>query len=449
MSDKMTYQQARRIRNKDYSLSKLITQNIRRGDMSAGGAIKAAFKEKFDVGTRLKAKMTGIKEKFDPLNIAKFLTFGSNVAPALLGRMTGRSKEDIRNFTGGRQTYEDYVKPTATKIGKLEGDDSGLNDVLNKIYTFMKSNQEDDIKHQELQNNRREEELLESDKKHKELLAALSKLTGNKVEGQTASKVEPEQPKSLLDSFMDMFGMGKDIFGILRTVGPLLANPLVLGLLGAIAVGAGMMYLLSTDKNPEETSKGIINAGAADGGLAETIMNANEDVVAARKNQLLAGRTGDEWSLFGDDEKKKAYLEKIGWDEKSATTKADRDAGIIGYDSEGVPIRKKMEATPVSSQTSMEEASQARSDFAKTDPRMIGSATEAEAASGASANLVNATNENNNLKLNELTSTPATTNINSTTTNSRKVSQPNGPLPPVRNLEDTFQRMILNSTRVV
>lgn len=450
----MTYQEARRIRNKDYSLGNLITQNIRKTDMGAGAAIKEAFKEKFDVKTRTKAKITGIKEKFDPLNIAKFLTFGSNVAPALLGRMTGRSKADIANFTGGRaKPYE-----SATKIGKLEGDDSGMTEILDKIYTFMKKNQEDDIKHQELQNNYREEELIESDKKHKELLAALAKLTGNKVESQTAGKVQPEEPKSLFDTVMDMFGLGKDIFSILRTVGPLLANPLVLGALGAIAVGASLAYLLANDKNPEDTSKAIISAGAADGGLAETIMNANEDVVAARKNELLAGRTGDEWSLFGDDEKKKAYLEKIGWDEKSATTKADRDAGIIGYDSDGMPIYKKKEgaaATPVSPQsssgtsgTTTEEATQARSDYAKTDPR-LNRATEAESPAGASADLVAATNENNNLKLEDLTSVPTIDTVNSSQTNVDKSSNPKQPLPPVRNLEETFQRMILNSTKVV
>lgn len=447
----MTYQEARRIRNKDYSLGSLITQNIRRTDMGAGKAIKEAFREKFDIKTRTKAKITGIKEKFDPLNIAKFLTFGSNVAPALLGRLTGRSKADIANFTGGRaKPYE-----SATKIGRLEGDDSGMTEILDKIYTFMKNNQEDDIKHQELQNNRREEEMIESNKKHKDLLAALAKLTGNKVESQTASKVQPEQPKSLFDTVMDIFGLGKDIFSILRTVGPLLANPLVLGVLGAIAVGAGLMYLLANDKDPEATSKGLLKAYEP-GGLSESIMNANEDVVAARKNQLLAGRTGDEWSLFGDDDKKKAYLEKIGWDEKSATTKADRDAGIIGYDSEGMPMYKKKEvatSTPVSSQTpsgtTTEEAAQARSDFAKTDPRLVGSATEAEAAAGASANLVAATNENNNLKLNDLTSVPTINSVNSSQTNVGKSSNPKQPLPPVRNMEETFQRMILHSTKVV
>ena len=105
--------------------------------------------------------------------------------------------------------------------------------------------------------------------------------------------------------------------------------------------------------------------------------------------------------------------------------------------------------TPEEPPTASELATEARSDFAKTDPRMIGSATEAESAMGASQNLVNVTNENNNLKLNDLTSTPATTTINSSTTNARKASQPNRPLPPLSNLEETFQRMIMNSTRVV
>ena len=185
-------------------------------------------------------------------------------------------------------------------------------------------------------------------------------------------------------------------------------------------------------------------------------MNANEDVVASRKNQLLAGRTGDEWSVFGDDEKQKTFLQKIGWDEKSATTKADRDAGIIGYDSEGEAIFKKKEgatATPVSPQsssgTTTEEAAQARSDYAKTDPRRTDLAEPAE-SSNAGQQMVNATNENNDAKLTDLTSSPATNTVNSSQTNvTGKSSSSAQPLPPVRNLEDTFQRMIMNSTRVV
>ena len=68
----------------------------------------------------------------------------------------------------------------------------------------------------------------------------------------------------------------------------------------------------------------------------------------------------------------------------------------------------------------------------------------------AGQQLVNATNENNNAKMADLTSSPATNTVNSSKTNvSGKSSNPKQPLPPVRNLEDTFQRMIMNSTRVV
>lgn len=451
----MTYQQARRIRNKDYSLGKLITQNIRRTDMSTGGAIKAAFKEKFDIGTRFKAKVTGIKERFDPLNVAKFLTFGSNVAPALLGRMTGRSKEDIRNFTGGRQSYEDYNQPTATKIGKVEGD-TGLNDVLNKIYTFMQKNRDDDIKHQELQNNHREEELIESDKKHKELLAALAKLTGNKVEGQTASKVEPDNSRSLLDSILDSLGGMKVAFDVLRGLAGFLANPVTFILAGGALLSV-ISTSIATDPNFQQAFKkemdpnGMLGAMSGDAGFASSILGAaaktkEEKISIDKKNEVLRTLLKDApWYTRLYNVGVRDYLLK----EKKLTAKqVDELIGPIPTSEEDTGTEVTPTPKPMSG-VSPAEATQARSDFAKTDPRLVGSATEAEAAAGASANLVKATNENNNLKLNELTSTPAATTINSSTTNARKISQTSGALPPVRNLEETFQRMILNSTRVV
>lgn len=450
----MTYQQARRIRNKDYSLGKLITQNIRRTDMSTGGAIKAAFKEKFDIGTRFKAKVTGIKERFDPLNIAKFLTFGSNVAPALLGRMTGRSKEDIRNFTGGRQSYEDYNQPTATKIGKMEGD-SGLNDVLNKIYTFMKNNQENDIKHQELQNNRREEEMMESDKKHKELMAALSKLTGNMGGKETAERVSSnDNSMSLLDIFSSLASL-KDILGqLLKRAGLTIAN-------GVLSAGRFALGALATP------AVGVIAGSVAIAGAAKYLQDKQIEKAAERGDKKEVSRLLFEQAYPGEailnippEELPKIYdeIDKLADDviiaarernpQKSSGTTIGEAAQAR---SEFAKMDPRLLGTPEQPATAspVTEATQARSDFAKTDPRMIGSATEAEAAAGASANLVRATNENNNLKLNELTSTPAATTINSSTTNARKISQTSGALPPVRNLEETFQRMILNSTRVV
>jgi hypothetical protein len=445
---KMDYEDAKRIRNKDYSLGKLITSNIRQG-AGAGSAIKEAFKEKFDVGTRTKAKITGIKEKFDPLNIAKFLTGGSNFAPALLGRLTGRSQKDINYFSGGRaKPYE-----SATKIGQVEGDESGLTEILDKIYNFMKKNQEDDIKHQELQNNHREEEMQKDAKRHSDLLKALAKLTGGK-EDKTATKVEEKDSGSFIDQLMDAFGVGRSLFGMLRAIGPLLLNPVTLGILGLIAVGGLLAYLIANDKDPEGTSKMMANMANPDAAMAEAILGpkTSDEIVLGRKNKLLGDRTGEDWSLFNDDPKKKAYLEKMGFDEKTGTTKEERDKGIIGFDSDGDPIYKKKEgatATPVSPQTNAGGSSTTTESQTPATPANPTTPPSAE-STNPGQQLVNATNENNNAKLADLTSSPATNTVSSSSTNvAGKSSSSKQPLPPVRNLEDTFQRMIMNSTRVV
>jgi hypothetical protein len=447
MADKMTYQEARRIRNKDYSLGSLITQNIRRTDMGAGAAIKEAFREKFDIGTRTKAKITGIKEKFDPLNIAKFLTFGSNVAPALLGRLTGRSKADIANFTGGRaKPYE-----SATKIGRLDSDASGLNEILDKIYTFMKNNQEDDIRHQQLQNNRREEEMSEEAIRHQKLLAALAKLTGNTDGKITAEKVS-SGGMSLMD-ILSSLAFLKDIVGqLLKRAGLTIAN-------GVLSAGRFALGALATP------AAAVIAGSVALAGAAKYLQDKQIEKAAERGDKKEVARLLFEQAYPGEavlnippEELPKIYdeIDKLADDvitaarernpQKSSGTTTEEAAKARSEFAKTDPrLTGALEEPP----TATEAAAQARSDFAKTDPRLIGSATEAEAAAGASANLVRATNENNNLKLEDLTSVPTINSVNSSQTNVGKSSNPKQPLPPVRNLEETFQRMILNSTRVV
>lgn len=78
----MDYQVAKNIRGR--SLSSLITNKITSGS-SVSSAIGRTVTEK------MRAAGTGIIQKFDPLNIAKFVTGGSKLAPAVLGRITGRS----------------------------------------------------------------------------------------------------------------------------------------------------------------------------------------------------------------------------------------------------------------------------------------------------------------------------------------------------------------------
>ena len=110
----MDYKQAGKIR--DTGLGDLISQKLA-NKQSLGSSIKSS------VGESLKAKATGIKEKFDPLNIAKFMTGGSSVGPSIVGKLTGRSQEDVSYFTG--------VKPKLDILPALEKN-STIPEITNK-----------------------------------------------------------------------------------------------------------------------------------------------------------------------------------------------------------------------------------------------------------------------------------------------------------------------------
>jgi len=155
-----------------------------------GSAIKGSISDKF------KAKVAGIKEKFDPLNIAKGV-FGKKIG-AVIGRKMGRDDEDIEHFTGYKNKTTRDVD-TATKIGKLESDNveealhtkvssgkqtrvrtkESVATVLTKLYNLIKGYHDNEIKEAEL--HRKEQELLEAKKNqwNEELIEAI---TGKKTE---------------------------------------------------------------------------------------------------------------------------------------------------------------------------------------------------------------------------------------------------------------------------
>ena len=111
---KMSYQRAAEIRKK--SLKNLITDKLVEGE-GIGSSIGGSISEK------MKARSKGLKEKFDPLNIAKMLT--GNLGSALLGKITGRSKEDIGYFAGNKKYKETKPKPSYVNAN-LNKSDSGL-----------------------------------------------------------------------------------------------------------------------------------------------------------------------------------------------------------------------------------------------------------------------------------------------------------------------------------
>ena len=149
--------------------------------LMAGGGIGESFSK--TIGEKTKAKMTGVKEFFDPMNMAKKMTGGSNWSPALMGRITGRSAEDTKQFVKP-------VTPTATKVDKLESAPGGGDalGILQKILTLMQKTSEDSKTDAEKKHNFDEENKAEKDKKDKEMLAAIKAAKG----GKTAEKIETQ-----------------------------------------------------------------------------------------------------------------------------------------------------------------------------------------------------------------------------------------------------------------
>ena len=230
----MDYRVASNIRGK--SLSSLITDRISSGG-SVGSSIKGAISDK------LKARGTGIKEKFDPMNIARAMTGGGKLAPAILGRITGRSQSDINYFAGDKKKFSSYTKMPSVDQVPSEGFGGGSAiEVLNKMLAFMQKNREIDLKRKQISMSFEEERQSEEQRRHEKFLKVLKDYTGVKT-----TTIVPEKSGGMFDGIMDILkGMfekfmepfkwlwdNKDTF--LKLLG-WATGPLGLALLGAGAI---------------------------------------------------------------------------------------------------------------------------------------------------------------------------------------------------------------------
>lgn len=167
----ITYQQAKRIR-------KTGLMSLFADQLMYEKKVTTAVKKTISLKTR--GRIMGVTQYLDPLNIAKMLTFGSALGPALLGHFMGRDPRDIQYFTGRLKPIREGRK-TADKITKLSGQGASTGEmtvVLNKMYKLMASTHEENVKRLELNKNRQEEIQLENERRHKELLKALSGVGG-------------------------------------------------------------------------------------------------------------------------------------------------------------------------------------------------------------------------------------------------------------------------------
>ena len=238
----MDYSTASSIRGQ--KLSSLITGRIMSGQ-GVGSSIKGALSD------RMKAKAMGAKERYDPLNIAKKLTGGSSLAPALLGRMMGRSKEDISYFSG---------KGTATALGKETGNIGGGSvDVLNKILAFLQKSHEIDVRTMEVKKNFQEEAMNEDERRHQQFLKVLKSFTASTgtatpVGGKTGGSSFLDMLMGMLDGIPWLSTIKKMIpfFGRLVTF---FTGPVGMAILGITSVLAFASWLSDQIKLVPDMSK--------------------------------------------------------------------------------------------------------------------------------------------------------------------------------------------------
>lgn len=170
----MNYQEAEKIRNTGFA--DMMTKKLVSGQgvfRSFGGTIS----------DKMKAKVKGVKQTFDPLNIAKKLTFGSKLGPAIIGKLTGRSSEDISFFTGVKGSM---------KRGADKGDPASK---LGEIYKLMVDLENKRRIDQEIEKSFAKEKAEETENRNQEIIKALTGLYPSKKSRQVRRAEERKQKK--------------------------------------------------------------------------------------------------------------------------------------------------------------------------------------------------------------------------------------------------------------
>jgi hypothetical protein len=161
----MDYEKAEKIRKQ--SFGSLLGEQ----EGGFGASLKSAISQK------TRAKVTGIKEKFDPMNLARAV--GGRTGAAIYGKIFGRDRASMERFADVRKK----------RVGFGESDQGGtsssVSDALGLIYRMMLRNDEDDKLQYQLSQNKKEEEESEEEDRNQQLIRAL---TGRKTEPSRKEK---------------------------------------------------------------------------------------------------------------------------------------------------------------------------------------------------------------------------------------------------------------------
>ena len=486
MDKNLTYQKARRIRGT--KITDLLADQL----LYEPSIMKSIGKT---ISLKTQSGIKGIKEKFDPLNIAKFLTGGSKLAPALLGRLTGRDVRDIEYFTGrNRPLRVGAGRSTASRIGPVPGqggDIQGINEQLLKIYKFLKSSSDQDIKRKEKEQNFAEEKQLESERRHKELIDALEKLTGKK----TATPLEDNgdeggglfgRIKDIVHKVLDGLEWVRDIksMGNLKKLSTFMKSPIFGLLMGPLLYVGAIVGLAELFKEAVKLVPNYAKVSAEEAkNVLENGSQKDIDALGGREKllQIVGGEKEQAQRILNEQPElsieERAKYEKIaGLDVKEQTAtqlrpvppRPDETKGLAGknkaakwdmqfgatHNPDGTP---KVKMAAQSLPQGVEPATdQSRADAAATDPRRVdlpkGTAFGVKPhgiptvddrlnkvmTENISANLPEKPKSENQNIINNMSS------VSGQTLQLASLSE-----IAVHNDEPTFMRMIMGSTRVV
>jgi hypothetical protein len=446
----MEYQKAKDIRGT--SFGDLMAKKLIGGE-GIGESLKST------ISNKTKAKMTGIKQSFDPLNMAKFMTGGSSLGPALLGKILGRSKKDINFFAGKTRKGRG-----GSTLDKLMGEDNEISSILLNIEDLLKKSLDDDELQKEKENNFAEEKESERLRRHKELMEAI---TGKKYSGKaSATKTSEDDKKEEEDTIIAAFGLKDVAKSALKGLGALAAwavgpiGGVILGAASAGAIGYFLVKALTSESGYEDVnsalSKGLRQAESV-GGLAG--VKDEEDRIKKLPEYERTMAEIESYEKNYNEGEKLGEMQLAGFAKRgSESARAVEDYKAKRDGRTATPVSQAPQ-TPTSAATETEESSTPSATpmaggssgtgaSGSSSTPAAGEASAAMESPNMGSQLQNVQSENLNMKLPESAEDPAIQVNNSVKTSSPSTERKDF-LPPVRNLEETFQRMILYSTKVV
>jgi hypothetical protein len=258
----MNYQEAAKLRNKSFGT--LLAEQ-------EGGLVSSLSKA---ISQKTQAKITGLKETFDPLNLAKKLTFGSNWAPALLGKLIGADKRRTDYFSGVKN------KNTADSISNMSGsfDSPEIIECLGYIYKSLKQAREDkkldDEKRMNFMEEMENEEWNRNDEIIKVLKGTPKKRITKKTKPLTAPKSQPEPTSEPINVNITPRKEGFPSFASIAT------------LAGGAAIVAGLGSTLKISKAIAEGESAKASYNAANKGTRVNAKTGKEEIVGIKPGSI-------------------------------------------------------------------------------------------------------------------------------------------------------------------